>query len=147
MPDPSSAGLKELLNHRFAALLVVSFLASFVSAPLYSSLLPAYVEAGLSRSPLFTAGLRGLFFMLGGLCSVPAGMLCDAFGIKRVLILGQFGPLLAGAIFFTGDPLSFVGALDRPWNDVRIQQHGRAELPARRRSSGRHGHGPRRDIF
>ena len=104
MPDPSSAGLKELLNRRFVALLVVSLLAGFVSAPLYSSLLPAYVEAGLSRSPLFTAGLRGLFFMLGGLCSVPAGMLCDAFGIKRVLILGQFGPLLAGAMFLTGDP-------------------------------------------
>ncbi len=38
MSDPSSAGLKELLNRRFVALLVVSFLASFVSAPLYSSL-------------------------------------------------------------------------------------------------------------
>ena len=93
-----------MLNRRFVALLVVSFLASFVSSPLYSSLLPVYVEAGLARSPLFSAGLRGLFFMLGGLCSVPAGMLCDAFGIKRVLILGQFGPLLAGAIFLTGDP-------------------------------------------
>ena len=104
MPDPPQADLKELLNRRFVALLVVSFLASLVSSPLYSSLLPAYVEAGLSRSPLFTAGLRGLFFMLGGLCSVPAGMLCDAFGIKRVLILGQFGPLLAGAMFLTGDP-------------------------------------------
>ena len=104
MTESSSAGLKALLNRRFVALLLVSFLASFVSSPLYSSLLPVYVEAGLSRSPLFSAGLRGLFFMLGGLCSVPAGMLCDAFGIKRVLILGQFGPLLAGAIFLTGDP-------------------------------------------
>ncbi len=104
MSDTPAADDCELLNRRFVSLLVVSFLASFVSAPLYSSLLPVYVEAGLSRSPLFSAGLRGLFFLLGGLCSVPAGMLCDTFGIKRVLILGQFGPLLVGAIFLTGDP-------------------------------------------
>ena len=79
--------------------------------------------------------------MLGGLCSVPAGMLCDAFGIKRVLILGQSRSAAGGRHVSHGRPLSFVGALHRPWNDVRIQQHGRAELPAERRSSGRHGHG------
>ena len=98
-PEPLSV----LLNRRIISLLVISFLASFVSSPL-QSLLPVYVESGLMRTPLFSAGLRAVFFILGGLCSIPAGVLCDTFGIKRVFILGKLGPLLAGAIFLTGDP-------------------------------------------
>jgi MFS family permease len=102
-PNQDREPLSILLNRRFISLLVISFLASFVSSPL-QSLLPVYVEAGLLRTPLFSAGLRAVFFILGGLCSIPAGVLCDTFGIKRVFILGKLGPLLAGAIFLTGDP-------------------------------------------
>jgi MFS family permease len=93
----------ELLNRRFIALLIVSFLSSFVSGPL-NTLLPVYVEAELLRAPLFSAGLRAVFLILGGIFAVPAGRLCDAWGVKPVYALGTLGPILGGVIFFTGDP-------------------------------------------
>lgn len=93
-----------LLNRRFVALLVVSFFSSLVSAPLYT-LLPVYVEAELLRSPLFSAGLRATFLILGGVFALPAGRFADSWGVKPIYIIGALGPALAGAIFFTGDPL------------------------------------------
>lgn len=96
--------LSELLNRRFLALLLVSFLSSFVSAPV-STLLPIYVEAELRGTPLFSAGLRSAFLILGGIFAVPAGRLSDIWGVKPVYVLGTLGPVLAGAIFFSGDPL------------------------------------------
>ena len=107
MPDVESAP-KPLLNHRLVSLLCISFLASFVSSPVYA-LLPVYVEAGLSRSPLFSAGLRALFFSLGGLFAVPAGSLCSSIGVKRVLLLGVLGPLIASAIFLSSDTILLTG--------------------------------------
>ncbi len=94
----------ELLNRGFIALLIVSFLSSFVSAPL-NTLLPVYVEADLSGTPFFSAGLRAAFLILGGVFAVPAGRLSDAWGVKPVYVLGTLGPVLAGAIFLSGDPL------------------------------------------
>ena len=93
-----------LMSRRFVSLLCVSFLTSFVSSPIYA-LLPVYVEAGLARSPLFSAWLRMLFFTLGGLFAVPAGSLCNRTGVKRVLLIGVLGPLIASSIFLSQDPL------------------------------------------
>ena len=94
----------ELLNRRFIALLIVSFFSSFVSAPL-NTLLPVYVEADLLGTPFFSGGLRAAFLILGGVFAVPAGRLADAWGVKPVYVLGTLGPILAGVIFFYGDPL------------------------------------------
>ncbi len=94
----------ELLNRRFIALLIVSFFSSFVSAPL-NTLLPVYVEADLLGTPLFSGGLRAAFLILGGVFAVPAGRLADTWGVKPVYILGTLGPILAGVIFYSGDPL------------------------------------------
>lgn len=94
----------ELLNRRFIALLIVSFFSSFVSAPL-NTLLPVYVEADLLGTPLFSGGLRAAFLILGGIFAVPAGRLADTWGVKPVYVLGTLGPILAGVIFFSGDPL------------------------------------------
>ena len=94
----------ELLNRRFIALLIVSFFSSFVSAPL-NTLLPVYVEADLLGTPLFSGGLRAAFLILGGVFAVPAGRLADTWGVKPVYVLGTLGPVLAGIIFFYGDPL------------------------------------------
>ena len=94
----------ELLNRRFIALLIVSFFSSFVSAPL-NTLLPVYVEADLLGTPFFSGGLRAAFLILGGVFAVPAGRLADAWGVKPVYVLGTLGPILAGVIFFSGDPL------------------------------------------
>ncbi len=101
---PSPSGL---LTRGFVALLIVSFFSSFISSPLYS-LLPVYVDKAHLGSPLFAGFLKALFLILGGLFAVPAGMLCDMLGVKRILILGIVGPLLAGFIFLTGDPLILV---------------------------------------
>ncbi|MCE2434126.1 MAG: MFS transporter [Candidatus Latescibacteria bacterium] len=94
----------ELLNRRFIALLIVSFFSSFVSAPL-NTLLPVYVEADLLGTPLFSGGLRAAFLILGGVFAVPAGRLADTWGVKPVYVLGTVGPILAGVIFSSGDPL------------------------------------------
>ena len=102
-PADPPTGLAGLLNRRFIALLVVSFFSSFVSSPLYS-LLPVYVDRALLRPPIFSGFLKALFLILGGLFAVPAGMLCDTLGIKRVFLLGILGPLLAGCVFLTADP-------------------------------------------
>ncbi len=96
--------ISELLNRRFIALLIVSFFSSFVAAPV-STLLPIYVEADLRGTPFFSAGLRAAFLILGGVFAVPAGRLSDVWGVKPVYVLGTLGPVLAGAIFFSGDPL------------------------------------------
>lgn len=96
--------LTPLLNKRFIALLIVSFFSSFVAAPL-NSLLPVYVESELARAPIFSASLRAVFLILGGVFAVPAGRLADAWGVKPVYIIGVLGPILTGSVFFTGDPL------------------------------------------
>ncbi len=93
-----------LFNRRFISLLIVSFFSSFVSAPI-NTLLPVYVEADLLRSPFFSAGLRTAFLLLGGLFAVPAGRYADAWGVKPIYVMGAFGPILAGLVFITGDPL------------------------------------------
>ena len=94
-----------LRDRRFLALLFVSFLISFLNAPSYA-LLPVYVEADLARSPLFAAGLRSTFLILGGVIALVAGRLADRWGPKRVYVVGTIGPLIAGAVFLTGDPAS-----------------------------------------
>lgn len=94
-----------LRDRRFLALLFVSFLISFLNAPRYA-LLPVYVEADLARSPLFAAGLRSTFLILGGVIAIFAGRLADRWGAKRIYLVGTIGPLLAGAVFLTGDPAS-----------------------------------------
>jgi MFS family permease len=94
-----------LRDRRFLALLFVSFLISFLNAPRYA-LLPVYVEADLARSPLFAAGLRATFLILGGIIAIFAGRLADRWGAKHVYVVGTVGPLLAGAVFLTGDPAS-----------------------------------------
>ena len=98
------SSLSPLFNKRFIALLIISFFSSFVSAPL-NSLLPVYVESELARAPIFSASLRAVFLILGGVFAVPAGRLADSWGVKRVYIIGVLGPILTGSIFFTGDPL------------------------------------------
>lgn len=92
-----------LRDRRFIALLFVSFLISFLGAPRYA-LLPVYVEADLERSALFAAGLRSTFLILGGIVALFAGKFSDRWGPKRVYLVGVLSPLLAGAVFTTGDP-------------------------------------------
>ena len=104
MSSNGSARMADLLNRRFVSLLIVSFLSSFLFAPL-SALLPVYVENSLSGSPLFSGGLRALFLILGGLFAFPAGKLADDIGVKRVYVLGTVGSILAGLIFLSDSPL------------------------------------------
>jgi len=106
--DSQASPPPTLRNRRFLALIVVSFLSSFLFAPL-SALLPVYVENALARSPLFSGGLRALFLILGGLFAFPAGKLADSLGPKRVYVLGMAGPLLAAFVFLSEDPLLLGG--------------------------------------
>lgn len=94
----------KLFNRRFVALLVVMFLGGAASSAVIP-LFPTYIESELHRPAVFGAHLRFLFFILGGLAAVPAGLLCDHFGRKGTLVLGMTGAISAGALFLTGDPL------------------------------------------
>lgn len=91
-----------LLNRQFISLLLVSFGISFLNAPKYA-LLPVYVEADLLRTPVFSAGLKAIFLILGGLFALPAGALADRWGPKRVYLIGTLTPALAALVFLSDD--------------------------------------------
>lgn len=95
--------LSDLSNPRFASLWITSFLIGTLNAPV-SSLLAIYVEADLGRSPLFSAGLRSLLILLGGLFAVPAGIVCERIGTKNTYVLGSTGALVSGLMFLTHQP-------------------------------------------
>lgn len=101
-PLPFGKLLSTLLNRKFVALLLVSFGISFLNAPRYA-LLPVYVEADLLRTPVFSAGLKAIFLILGGLFALPAGALADRWGPKRVYLLGTLTPALAALVFLSSD--------------------------------------------
>ncbi|NCO33126.1 MAG: hypothetical protein AUJ92_11115 [Armatimonadetes bacterium CG2_30_59_28] len=92
-----------LFNRRFAILWIV-LLLSGVSSSAVIPLFPAYVEGELGRSPLFAANLRMMFFLLGGLAAIPAGVVCDSLGRKLTLVLGTTGAVTAGLLFVAHSP-------------------------------------------
>ena len=94
--------LSALLNRKFLALLLVSFGISFLNAPRYA-LLPVYVEADLLRTPVFSAGLKAIFLILGGLFALPAGALSDRWGPKRVYLIGTLTPAFTALVFLSSD--------------------------------------------
>ena len=105
----------------FAALCIVAFLNSFFVSP-FSALFPVYVEADLGRLPLFTANLRALMLVLGGVFAVVAGRLCDRIGRKNTLLIGLAGSVLTGLVFRTGEPALLallvwgMGMASGPWS-------------------------------
>ena len=82
--------------------MLVSFGISFLNAPKYA-LLPVYVEADLLRTPIFSAGLKAIFLILGGLFALPAGNLADRWGPKWVYLFGTLTPALAALVFLSND--------------------------------------------
>jgi MFS family permease len=96
--------LQSLLGGGFGSLWLIVFLTGVVSAPV-QSLFVVYVEQTLGRPPLFSAGIRSVLLLLGGLFAIPGGALCDRIGVKRTYALGLTGSIAAGALFMTRDPL------------------------------------------
>lgn len=86
-----------LLGRAFVVLCAISFLSGFFSAPFF--LFPVYVDADLGRAPLFTAYLKSIMLVLGGLSAVVGGRLCDLVGLKRTLLIGLLGTVLTGLVF------------------------------------------------
>jgi len=95
--------VRELLGGGFGSLWLIVFLTGVFTAPV-QVLFPIYVEADLHRSPTFSASLRSLYWVLGGLFAIPGGALCDRIGVKRTYALGLTGTIAAGALFLTSDP-------------------------------------------
>lgn len=110
-----------MLSRAFLALCLVSFLNNFIAAP-FSALFPVYIEADLGRTPLFTANLRALMLVLGGVFAVVGGRLCDLVGIKATLLVGLVGAALTGLVFRVEDTLLLtglvfvMGAAAGPWS-------------------------------
>lgn len=76
----------------------------------------------MGRLPLFTANLRALMLVLGGVFAVVAGRLCDRIGRKNTLLIGLAGSVLTGLVFRTGEPLLLgllvlgMGMASGPWS-------------------------------
>jgi MFS family permease len=120
-----------LWSRTFVVLCLLGFCNGFATAP-YQSLLPVYVEADLGRLPLFTAYLRSLTLILGGIFAIVGGRLADVLGLKTTLLLGLAGAGLTGFVFHTHAVVTLtllilvIGAAAGPWS-------GGTELPDRRR--------------
>jgi len=87
-----------LLSRAFLALCLISFLNGVFTAP-FVSLFPVYVEADLGEIPLFTAYLRSLTLILGGIFALVGGRLCELFGLKTTLLIGMAGSVVTGFVF------------------------------------------------
>lgn len=99
--------MSALLNRRFVALVVTQFLNGMALAPLFS-LFVVYADKELHRPPLFAGGLRSIFFLLGGLCAIPGGALCDSIGRKRTYLLGLSGSITGTLLFMTHNEIGLV---------------------------------------
>lgn len=64
-----------------------------------------FVEADLLRTPVFSAGLKAIFLILGGLFALPAGSLADKWGPKRVYLIGTLTPAMAALVFLSHDTM------------------------------------------
>ncbi|HJP33362.1 MAG: MFS transporter [Candidatus Latescibacteria bacterium] len=105
MTSPATAGTESegptpvgLWSRAFVVLCGLSFIAGIAAAP-FQSLLPVYVEADLQRLPVFTAYLKGLTLLLGGVFAIVGGRLADLLGLKFTLLLGLAGSGLTGLVF------------------------------------------------
>ena len=118
---PQNQAGDNLAGRTFLALCLVSFLNSFAVAP-FVSLFPVYVEADLGRLPLFTANLRALMLVLGGVSAMIGGWLCDTVGRKATLLIGLAGSVFNGLIFRWSDPavltalIFLIGSASGPWS-------------------------------
>jgi MFS family permease len=110
-----------LWSRTFVVLCLLGFCNGFATAP-YQSLLPVFVEADLGRLPLFTAYLRSLTLILGGIFAIVGGRLADVLGLKTTLLLGLAGAGLTGLVFHAQHvvPLTMlilvIGAAAGPWS-------------------------------
>ncbi len=87
-----------------ARFLFLNLCVSLFTGPI-NALLPIYVESELQAPPLVSAGLNSVFLILGGLSAVPAGRLCDRWGLKPMFVLGTSGSLLGALLFLQTEPL------------------------------------------
>lgn len=92
-----------MLNRRFVPLWIISFLGGIASAPVIA-LLAVYMESELHQPPLFAAGYRAVYTLLGGLFALPGGALCDSLGRKRTYLIGLTGVLALVSVFLVRDP-------------------------------------------
>ena len=96
-----------ILNRRFVVLWLVLLLSGIASAAVIP-LFPAYVEREVGRSPLFAANLRMMFFLLGGIAAIPAGIVTDHLGRKFTLVLGTSGAVTSGLLFVVHSPAALL---------------------------------------
>jgi MFS family permease len=85
----------------------LQFLTGLASAP-SAALLAVYMEKVLHESLSFTASLKSIQLVLGGLAAPLAGHLADRLGYKRAYVWGMTSTVAACAVFLTGQPLLLV---------------------------------------
>ena len=129
-----------LLGRTFTALCLISFLAGFANAP-FQGLFQVYIDADTARPPFFSASLKGLMLVLGGLFAVVGGRLCDTLGLKQTLLLGLGGAAFTGLAFHFSSPwillllIFVIGAAAGPWSTAG-QSYLIASVSARRLGMG-----------
>src|SRR5579864_4683710 len=107
--------VSEMLTPALAALFCFQLLSGALVSPLLS-LFPVYVERQLHLSTLFSAQVRIVSVIAGGIVALVGGAICDALGRKPAYLLAMSGIIAAGLIFLVRVPplmyaLSFYGGL------------------------------------
>src|SRR5438045_5054653 len=95
--------LRDMLTPAMAVLLLFRICSGILVAPLLT-LFPVYVEKQLHLTPVFSAGIRVLSVVSGGLVALVGGAVCDALGRKPAYLLAMTGVISAGMIFFLRSP-------------------------------------------
>jgi MFS family permease len=84
------------------ALLSLQVASGCLTAPLLSQL-PVYVDI-LRLPPLFTASLQSAQMLLGAAASILGGLLTDAIGVRRTVLIGLTAALLLALLFLSESP-------------------------------------------
>jgi MFS family permease len=92
-----------MLTPAMAALLVFQVFSGILVAPLLT-LFPVYVEKELHLSPVFSANIRVLSVVFGGLVALVGGAVSDTLGRKPSYLLAMTGIIAAGLIFLVRSP-------------------------------------------
>ncbi len=101
---PGHAGaIREMLTPALGMLLLFQVFSGILVAPLLT-LFPVYVERKLGLPPVFSANVRILSGIAGGITALFGGAICDRLGRKPAYLLAMTGVVAAGLLFLVPRP-------------------------------------------
>lgn len=90
--------IRRMLTPALLTLLIFQIFSGMLISPLLT-LFPVYVEKHLHLNTVFSANIRVLTTLAGGVVALAGGAICDALGRKPSFLLAMTGIVSAGLIF------------------------------------------------